>query len=64
MFSQKGPAIASVALKPNVLKGRARVVVKSQTVNQGGLRLGPSVLLLPVGWGEVFKLSQPLRVGE
>lgn len=63
MFSQKAPAIASVALKQNILKGRAKVV-KSLTVNQEGLSLGPSVLLLPGRWGEVFKLSELLRVGE
>lgn len=63
MFSQKAPAIASVALKQNVLKGRAKVV-KSLTVNQEGLSLGPSGLLLPGRWGEVFKLSELLRVGE
>lgn len=63
MFSQKATAIASVALKQNILKGRAKVV-KTLTVNQEGLSLGPSVLLLPGRWGEVFKLSELLRVGE
>lgn len=51
----------SVALKQKLLKGRAKVVVKSLTVNQRGLGLGPSLLLLPVGWGE---LSEPFRVGK
>lgn len=44
MFSQKAPAIASVALKQNVVKGGAEVGDKSLIVNQGGLSLGLSVI--------------------